>query len=142
MRKLSTIAATTLLALALSAAAVAAGNGPPGVGFYVDGDPYRTVATPNDLSGTGAPAHSFDIIYALGNDANGDPLLNVAEAAPGDSDYNGGRWMVLAVEWNVTPVQLTSAEQVLMYEANGWLEINPDPVKQFTCPVIKVQGNQ
>ena len=50
--------------------------------------------------------------------------------------------MVLAVEWNVSPVQLTSAEQVLMYEANGWLEINPEPVKQFTCPVIKVQGNQ
>ena len=82
MRKLSTIAATTLLALVISATAVAAGNGPPGVGFYVDGDPYRTVATPNDLSGTGAPAHSFDIIYALGNDANGAPLLNVAEAAP------------------------------------------------------------
>ena len=40
------------------------------------------------------PGHSFDRIYVLG-----DGLLNVAEAKPGDRDYNGGRWMVLPVTW-------------------------------------------
>ena len=139
MRKILTSTLTTLAALALSAAAVAAGNGPPAVGFYVDDDLYRTIGTPTDLSGTGAPAHSFDIIYALGEDANGDPLINVAEAAPGDRDYNGGRWMVLPVTWNVTPVQLTSAEDVLDFADLNRLEIATTPVAQFVCPAIKLK---
>lgn len=143
MRRIITITATTLLALALGAGAASANNGkgPPHIGFFVDGEMYRTVGTNTDFSGTGAPDHSFDIIYALGDDANGDPLLNVAEAKPGDSDYNGGRWMVLPVSWNITPVQLTSAEQVLLYESMNWLEIADEPVKLFECPVIPVPGN-
>jgi len=144
MRRTLTLAATTLLALAVSAgAAAAAGKGPPHIGFYVDGEQYRTVGTDTDFSGTGAPAHSFDIIYALGNDANGDPLLNVAEAKPGDRDYNGGRWMVLPVTWSdgVDPVQLTSAEQVLEYESLGMLEIADEPAALFECPVIPVPRN-
>jgi hypothetical protein len=126
-------------AMSLSAATVAAGNGPPAAGFYVDGDLYRTIATPTELSRTGAPAHSFDTIYALGNDSTGEPLVNVAEAAPGDRDYNGGRWMVLPVTWNVQPVQLTSDAQVLAYEALGWLDIATTPVKQFVCPAIPLK---
>ena len=76
-------------ATALSAVAVASANGAGGVtgaAFYVDGELYRTVGTPTDLSNTGAPAHNFDIIYAIGH---GQP--NVAEAAPGQRGYNGGR---------------------------------------------------
>jgi hypothetical protein len=136
MRRLSSIGATSLLALALSAGAVAAG-GPPGIGFYVDGGLYRTVGTPTDFSGTGAPADSYDVIYALGGE-----LLNVAEAKPGDGDYNGGRWIVLPVSWNVTPVQLTSAEQVEAYDAAGMLDIGSQPLAQFECPVIPLPGNQ
>jgi hypothetical protein len=120
----------------LVAASVSAGNGPPAPAFYVDGVQYGTIATPTDLSGTGAPAHSFDIIYDLG-DAS---LLNVAEAAPGDRDYNGGRWMVFATTWNVAPFQPTSAEQVLALEASGDLAISDEPVKQFVCPVIPLRG--
>ncbi len=122
------------VALAISVSPVAAG-GPPAVSFYVDGAQYRTVGTPTDLFGTGAPSGSYDTIYALGNG-----LANVAEAAPGDTDYNGGRWLVRPVTWNVDPVQLTSAEQVLDYAAAGWLTIG-GPVKSFVCPVIPVAGN-
>ncbi len=134
MRKFLTLIATTIAAVALSASVVTAGNGPPAVGFYVDGDQYRTIATPTDLSGTGAPAHSFDKIYALGGS-----LLNVAEAAPGDRDYNGGRWTVLRVTWNVAPVQLTSAEQVLEFESMNKLEIGTTPIAQFVCPAIPMR---
>jgi hypothetical protein len=109
------------------------------VGFYVDESLYRTIATPTDLSNTGAPANSFDKIYALGVDSSGDPLLNVAEAAPGDPDYNGGRWMVLPVTWNIEPVQLISDTQVLDYEREGWLDIATSPVKQFVCPAIPLK---
>jgi hypothetical protein len=134
-RLVAAVSAAALLA-SLAASAVAAG-GPPSLAFYVDGVRYRTVGTPTDFSGTGAPAHSYDRIYALG-----DGLANVAEAAPGDRDFNGGRWMVLPVTWSagVTPVQLTSAEQVEAYAASGMLTIASAPVKLFECPVIPVGG--
>jgi hypothetical protein len=131
MRPLSFFTGTAL-AVALIAAPVAAG-GPPSAGFYVDGALYRTIATPTDLSGTGAPRHSFDTIYALG-----DGLINVAEAKPGDRDYNGGRWMVTAIEWHTVPTQLTSAEEVLAAEAAGDLSIG-GVVRMFVCPVIKLK---
>jgi hypothetical protein len=76
--------------------AVPASAGVSGPAFYVNGDLYRTVGTPTDLSGTGAPAHAWDIIY----DFDG-AQLNVAEAAPGQADYTGGRWQVHALSFSL-----------------------------------------
>src|SRR5678809_274988 len=56
--------------------------------FYVDGELYRTVGTPTDLP-LSAPDDSFDVIYAFGG-----VQKNVAETAPGQPGFNGGRWMV------------------------------------------------
>jgi len=127
--------ATATFVLTLSVSAVAAG-GPPSLAFYVDGVRYRTIGTPTDLSNTRAPEHSYDAIYALGPG-----LINVAEAKPGDTDYNGGRWMVLPIIWHTTAVQLTSAEQVEAYADAGLLTIGSTPVSQFVCPVIHVPAN-
>lgn len=135
-RRIAGGTATALLLVSVAASAVAAG-GPPSLAFYVDGVQYRTVGTPTDFSGTGAPADSYDRIYALGGG-----LTNVAEAKPGDRDFNGGRWMVLPVSWNTTPHQLTSAEQVEAYAAAGMLSIADAPVKLFECPVIPVGGRR
>lgn len=66
--------------------------GVTGPAFYVDHVLYRTVATPTDLDQTGAPAHSYDVIYSFGS-----AQLSVATSAPGYTDYNGGRWAVHAV---------------------------------------------
>lgn len=136
IRRLTSAAAAAALLLSIAASAVAAG-GPPSLAFYVDGARYRTIGTPTDFSRTGAPAHSFDRIYVLGGS-----LLNVAEAKPGDRDYNGGRWMVLPIMWapGVTPVQLVSDEQVEAYAAAAMLTIATDPVRQFVCPAIPVTG--
>ena len=134
MRRLALIF-TTLGLLASLAGPVAAG-GPPALSFYIDGVRYRTIATPTDLSGTGAPASSFDRIYALGSG-----LINVAEAKPGDTDFNGGRWMVLPVTWQTTPTQLTSAEDVEAWAAAGLLTIGATPVREFVCTVNRVPGN-
>jgi hypothetical protein len=136
IRRLTAALAAASLLASLAASAVAAG-GPPSLAFYVDGARYRTVGTPTDFSGTGAPAHSYDRIYVLGGE-----LVNVAEAKPGDRDFNGGRWMVLPVTWvaGTTPTQLTSAEQVEAYAAAGMLTIASAPVKLFSCPVIPVGG--
>ncbi len=135
MRRLISGAAGAALLLSLAAGSVAAG-GPPSVGFYVDGQLYRTVGTPTDFSDTGAPADTYDVIYGLGAG-----LLNVAEAKPGDTDYNGGRWMVLPVSWNVAPYQLYSAEDVVAAAGAGDLTIATSPAKQFLCPVIPLAGD-
>jgi hypothetical protein len=130
-RFLSILAALGLL-LALTTASTSAAVGPPHLAFYVDGSTYRTVGTPTDLTGTGAPTNTFDKLYALG----GNGLLDVAAAAPGDSDYNGGRWMRFPVTWNVTPHQLFSEEDVLAAADAGELTIASTPDVEFVCPVI------
>lgn len=136
MRRLVSTMAGLGLLLSLSASVVAAG-GPPSLAFYVDGARYRTLGTPTDFSGTGAPDSSFDRIFILG-----DGLIPVADAAPGDPGYRGGRWLVLPVTWHTTPVQLTSDEQVLAWAGAGMLTIASTPVAEFECPVIPVQGGR
>lgn len=133
MRRLFSILSGLVVALSIAAAPVAAG-GPPSLAFYVDGVRYRTIGTPTDFSGTGAPASSFETIYALGPG-----LINVAEAAPGQPGFRGGRWAVTPVTWHVTPTQLTSNEQVEAWADSGALTID-SPVKWFECPVIPVGG--
>ena len=147
MRRLTIVA--TLLGAALfllPGAAFAAGNGAGGVtgpAFYVDGELYRTVGTPTDLSGTGGPAHSFDTIYAIADQDH-----NVATAAPGDTGYNGGRWMVhaltftdydaavAAVDTNMSG-DIDSNAEVQAAINGGFVSANT-VVKQFECPVIPV----
>jgi hypothetical protein len=136
MRTRITAALTGALLLVSVAATTVSAGGPPSLGFYVDGSRYRTIGTPTDFTNTGAPDFSFDKIYALGSG-----LINVAEAKPGDTDFNGGRWMVLPITWNVTPVQLTSAEAVQAYADAGWLTIGTTPVREFFCPVVHVPGS-
>ena len=136
-------------AVALASASSALGGGSGGVGgpaFYVNGQLYRTVATPTDLSGTGAPAHSFDTIYDFGG-----AQLNVATAAPGMRGYNGGRWMVHPLGFNTS-----WAATVAAHDANGSGTLDSAAeveaaladrgpggardlgvVKSFECPVIK-----
>ena len=135
MRRLASLLVATGLLISIAAAPVAAG-GPPSLSFYIDGQRYRTVGTPTDFSNTGAPDSTYDKLYSLGSG-----LINVAEAKPGDTDFNGGRWMVLPITWNVAPVQLTSAEAVEAYADAGWLTIGTTPVRLFFCSVNHVPGS-
>ena len=135
-RILSAASAVTLLA-SIGASGVLAG-GPPSLGFYVDNVRYRTVGTPTDFFGTGAPEWSYDHIYNLGTG------INVADAKPGDRDFNGGRWLVYTVAWSagMTPIQYTNVEQIFAAQDAGLLTINPDPVKAFFCNVAPVPGSR
>ncbi len=153
MRLLRFLPLLAILA-AFMLAGVASANGSGGVtgpAIYVDGTLYRTVATPTDLAGTGAPDQSFDTIYSFDG-----VQPSVADAAPGDRDNNGGRWMVHAVSFNTD-----MATTVAMYDTNGSGDIDSDAellaavadagpagitdhgvVKYFVCPIIKVpRGN-
>lgn len=147
MNKFITAVAIAGAALTPAAFVSAAGNGNgaggvTGPAFYVDGELYRTVGTPTDFTRTGAPAHSYDTIYAI----DGQP--NVATAAPGDRGYNGGRWRVLPVSFasyadavathdsNMSG-DLDSDEEIDAAVAAGDASIG-DPVRSFLCPVIPV----
>jgi hypothetical protein len=137
------IASATALAPASIAVVSAAGNGAGGVtgpAFYVDGALYRTVGTPTDFRGTGAPPHSYDTIYAI----DGQP--NVATAAPGDKGYNGGRWQVLPVTINDYDAALAVADtnnsgdldsdEELDAAVGAGLASIGASVRSFLCPVI------
>jgi hypothetical protein len=128
----------------LAAPALAGVGGPA---FYVDGVLYRTVGTPTDLSGTGAPAGAWDVIYEFGG-----AQLNVAEAAPGDRDYNGGRWQVHALTF---PSGYATALADGDLDGDGVLDSTDEVqaaltagsasdagvVKQFECPAIPLAAN-
>jgi hypothetical protein len=145
MIRLAAVAAVTAIASALAGTAAGAGaGGVTGPAFYVDGQLYRTVGTPTDLSGTGAPAHSFDTIYAFGGSQP-----NVATAAPGDPGYNGGRWHVVVLGF-----ASGYAAAVAAADSNGSGDIDSDEElaaamaagkasivgagPSFVCPVIKL----
>lgn len=143
MLKLTLLAATVAAMLTSTA-----GAGVTGAAFYVDGTTYRTVNTPTDLSRTGAPAHAWDTIYDFGGNQ-----LNVATAAPGDRDYNGGRWQVHALAF---PAGYAAALAAGDANGNGVLDSDAElaiaiaagkatdtgVVKQFVCPVIKSPSNR
>jgi hypothetical protein len=141
------IASIGLFGLAATASAERGGGagGVTGPAFYVDGELYRTVGTPTDFSGTGAPAHTYDIIYDLGPD-----VTNVAESKPGDRDYNGGRWQVHAVSFDDYDMAVVAGDM----NGNGILDsaeeveaaigsdhaVDNGVVKSFLCPVIPIPG--
>jgi hypothetical protein len=110
----------------------------------VDGELYRTVGTPTDLTRTNAPAHSFDTIYSI----DGQP--NVATAAPGDAEYNGGRWMVHAIDIADYEAALGAADtngsgdldsdhevQLAIYAGTA---VDTGVVRSFVCPVIPLNS--
>jgi hypothetical protein len=139
----ATLAAATLLVGSASVATAAGAGGVSGPAFYVDGTLYRTVGTPTDLTGTGAPASSFDTIYEFFG-----VQTNVATAAPGDPGYNGGRWMVHGLEFADYDAALTTYDANLSGDFDSEAEVaaaiaggaatDIGIVKSFVCPVIKI----
>lgn len=137
MKKLALLVLAVGMLLALPGTAFAGVSGPA---FYVDGELYRTVGTPTDFANTGAPDHSFDVIYGIA----GQP--NVATAAPGDPGYNGGRWQVHALTFD------DYTQAVDDYDSNGSGDLDSAAevhaaidggavtsdviVRSFECPVI------
>ena len=148
MRKLVVTSLLGVLAVAIvaSAACAAGSGGVSGPSFYVDGQLYRTVGTPTDLSNTGGPDSSFDTIYQFFG-----LQPNVATAAPGDPGFNGGRWRVHGLQFS------DYAAAVATYDTNGSGDLDSAAevqaaiaggaatdigvVKSFECPVIKLAAS-
>jgi hypothetical protein len=145
MRRLVKFSAGFAAAAAIALPATAMG-GVTGPSFYVDGSLYRTVGTPTDLSTTGAPDSSFETIWDFGG-----VQPNVAEAAPGQPGFRGGRWQVRPLSFNTSYAATVAAHDT---NGSGDLDSNEEVeaalgdagaggategaiVKSFECPVIQ-----
>lgn len=107
---------------------------------------YDTILT--DTSFLSPPARSTDTLYNFGmSGLNGQRA--VSESAPGDRDYNGGRWSVKMVVFTAQGMavhdpdgdgnvnfELTNAEEVLAHADLGHLVIM-DTTVYFECPLLR-----
>lgn len=129
MSKRYIVLALVALMLALPTAAFAGnGNGPPGGTFYANDVTYRTVVTPTSLPDHGQG--NFDILYMFPDCSTCSP---VSDAAPGDTDYNGGRWAV-HLAFGIEE-QLTNSDDV---EAQASSIV--DTGTRFECPLIRAKN--
>ena len=80
-------------------------------------------------------------MYATGEETiEGDGLVTqapVAEAAPGNKDYNGGRWLPTMVEYDGSLGELASyAALMAAVESGAATIIGTDFEAAFLCPLI------
>jgi len=134
LRKSLALAAVANIALILTLSAVPcakAGQGPPTNMIYANDELFTGVNAPRDLPNHG----KFDAIYVLG-----EGLMPVANSAPGDTDYNGGRWEVRFVTWVSIPAQqFTNDGQIDAAVASGQITVGP-VARRFECPLIPRRG--
>ena len=117
--------------------------------LWANGQLYGTVLTPTSFSAP--PTHSLDLLYdfAMSGLAG---QRSVAESAPGDPTYNGGRWWVQMVVFTPAGIaaldadgdgtideEITSASDVLRYASMNLLAVFPTST-YFECPVLVASG--
>jgi hypothetical protein len=106
---------------------------------------FGTVATPTRFRTP--PEHSTDVIFSFA-ESGLTGQRSVAEAAPGNPAYNGGRWHVYGVEFTEAGVMMfdedmngmvdeefTNAEAVLEAAEAGLVVIS-DAEFYFECPLL------
>jgi hypothetical protein len=138
------------LALVLCAGVSLANPGAPNFGpaLYGDGEVWGTKGAAAIPAPNGKNDQSFDKLFVIVNGAAGQ--MPVAEAAPGNPAFNGGRWFTHTVMWTAEgmaahdplPV-LTSYEQIQLHHGLGHLAIAPGspdggPPPYFECPLLPV----
>ncbi len=147
MKKGITFALTMLIAggfiLSLSATRVTADPAGPPIpeAIWADGHLFGTVLTPSDLPDKGPKDGIYNFMGQAGQQS-------VAEAKPGDADYNGGRWNVTLVSFTEAGLaefdqdmngevdeDLTSWEEVQQAISDGYVAVD-GPGPTFVCPLI------
>jgi len=150
MRRKGIAVLLALLAVPMLATAVYAGGAAlVPAAIWAHGELYDTVITPTTF--VAPPAQSTDTIYSFMMSG----LLgqrSVADGAPGDPEFNGGRWDVQMVTFTPLGVEvhdqnddgyvdfeLVTEEDVLEHEILGHLVIN-DANFYFECPMLPRRG--
>ena len=126
-----------LMVWAFSFAVYAAGPNLFSAAIYADGEAWATkglgdLPAPNENN-----QQSFDMLFAFVNGADGQ--LPVAEAAPGNQLYNGGRWNLQFAMWMISdPPVLTSFDEIEWYEARNEL-VTTSANQYFECPLLPLK---
>jgi hypothetical protein len=135
-----------LVGTALAASSQAFANPPDRPTIWVDGVRYNAVVplsphgtvqfrhVPDATAPDVANLETTDDLYIVSSNTV-TPL--VYDAAPGDRDYNGGRWLPREVTPNVDPnlvPELTSEEEIMDAEGLGLVTISA-PGDVFLCPI-------
>ena len=142
---LSVLAMALLIAAPASAANQRGANGSGPIvpdHVYVDGDAYDTIIL-GSLPWNEQNSGSFNDLYPVFL-PNGDPAQGpVAEFAPGDTEYRGGRWVPEPVTWtqaavtNGDVVLITSIAQLHELERQGLIvSAGEMPGAAFLCPLL------
>ena len=159
LRGTGALAGTGLLGL--SAAGSAAGQSPDfSPRLWGDGEQWGTKVT-GTISNPNS--HSLDKLFVIANPVTGmlpDGTLPVSDSAPGNPDYNGGRWHTHVAAWTdagidahgETPPLLTrygpadDPESILFHHDLGHIEITAGspggegaPPDYFRCPLLPVK---
>lgn len=135
--KKKTIALLFVALLLVLAAVPAFAAGPNfGPAIYADGQAWGTkgnsdLPPPNENN-----SQSFDGLYKFTNGVEGQ--LAVAEAAPGNTAYNGGRWIEYSATWHVEPQLITSFADLEPLVESGDVTIS-ETGAYFQCPLLPVK---
>jgi len=114
--------------------------------IYADGVAWGTKGLSNLPAPNGHNHQSFDKLFVFTNGAAGQ--LPVAEAAPGNTAYNGGRWALNFATWTAAgfaahggnPPVLTSYEDLMFHMGLGHIATGPaNPPAYFECPLLPVK---
>lgn len=142
-------ALTAAACVALFAALATAQQPNFSAAVYGDGEVWGTKGTTTLPAPRDSNAQSYDKLFVFVNGAPGQ--LPVSEAAPGNPDYNGGRWFTHTVMWTAAglaahaplPV-LMSYDDIRFHHQLGHLAIAPGspaggPPPYFQCPLLPVK---
>jgi hypothetical protein len=118
-----------------------------GPALYGDGEVWGTKGAAAIPAPNGHNNQSFDKLFIFVNGGAGQ--LAVAEAAPGNPAFNGGRWFTQTAMWtaagmaahNLLPV-LMSYDEIQVHYSLGHLAIAPGSPNAtpdyFECPLLPV----
>lgn len=145
MRRILTLITVVVMAATFAAPALAKpGQLSEGAAVYAGGDTFRTKDAADLPAPTGNNAHSYDAIHPFVDTAHADQFP-VAEAAPREPGFNGGRWAVTRVAWTDdglaamggSPTLVTSSSQLYDLVDLGHIEvIDASPIRYFLCPLV------
>ena len=141
----TTLAMFSLLALIVPAPAHAKGPLRASAAIWSHGELYGTVGTPAVF--TSPPEGTTDTLYNFGMSGL-EGQRAISASAPGDQDFNGGRWSVVLVTFTdqgkavhdpdgdgVVNFELTSEEDVMNHVALGHLILTGTDI-YFECPML------
>jgi len=119
--------------------------------LYGDGEVWGTKGSAALTAPNANNMQSYDKLFVITNSNNPAGQMPVAEAAPGNPLYNGGRWYTHTVMWTEagfaahgTVPLITSYNDVMYHASLGHLSVTPGtfaggPPAFFECPLLPVK---